>query len=62
MTYSDILHRSSQEIQLYCKSNKDGKQISDCPFTQFIQVPLIKNNKLSHMRSVLTIPRICSSS
>ena len=27
-----------QEIQLFCKSNKDGTQIGDCPFAQFIQV------------------------
>lgn len=26
------------EIELYCKSNKDGTQIGDCPFAQFIQV------------------------
>lgn len=26
------------EIELYCKSNKDGNQIGDCPFAQFIQV------------------------
>jgi hypothetical protein len=37
MTFSTL---SSQEIELYCKSNKDGKQIGDCPFTQFVQVTL----------------------
>ena len=26
------------EVELYCKSNKDGSQIGDCPFAQFIQV------------------------
>lgn len=26
------------DIELYCKSNKDGTQIGDCPFTQFLQV------------------------
>lgn len=30
------------EIELYCKSNKDGTQIGDCPFTQFIQLVLLK--------------------
>ncbi len=27
---------------MYCKSNKDGKQIGDCPFAQFIQLVLLK--------------------
>lgn len=30
------------EIDLYCKSNRDGTQIGDCPFTQFIQLVLMK--------------------
>jgi len=30
------------DIELYCKSNKDGKQIGDCPFAQFIQLVLLK--------------------
>jgi len=30
------------DIELYCKSNKDGTQIGDCPFAQFIQLVLIK--------------------
>lgn len=30
------------EIDLYCKSNKDGTQIGDCPFSQFIQLVLMK--------------------
>ena len=29
------------EIELYCKSNKDGNQIGDCPFAQFIQVSIL---------------------
>ena len=29
-------------MELYCKSNKDGKQIGDCPFAQFIQLVLLK--------------------
>lgn len=29
------------DIDLYCKSNADGTQIGDCPFTQFIQVDLL---------------------
>ena len=29
------------DIELYCKSNKDGTQIGDCPFTQFLQVSKI---------------------
>jgi len=33
---------SPQDIELYCKSNKDGKQIGDCPFAQFIQLVLLK--------------------
>ena len=27
-----------KDIELYCKSNSDGKQLGDCPFAQFIQV------------------------
>jgi len=27
---------------LYCKANKDGTQIGDCPFAQFVQLVLIK--------------------
>lgn len=30
------------EIELYCKSNKDGTQIGDCPFAQFIQLVMLK--------------------
>eukprot|EP00596_Hydrurales_sp_CCMP1899_P002502 CAMPEP_0119041594 /NCGR_PEP_ID=MMETSP1177-20130426/12581_1 /TAXON_ID=2985 /ORGANISM="Ochromonas sp, Strain CCMP1899" /LENGTH=262 /DNA_ID=CAMNT_0007007765 /DNA_START=188 /DNA_END=976 /DNA_ORIENTATION=- len=30
------------EIELYCKSNTDGKQLGDCPFAQFIQLVLLK--------------------
>mmetsp|Transcript_10458 Transcript_10458/g.14409 ORF Transcript_10458/g.14409 Transcript_10458/m.14409 type:complete len:300 (+) Transcript_10458:36-935(+) len=30
------------EIELYCKSNKDGTQIGDCPFAQFVQLVLMK--------------------
>jgi glutathione S-transferase len=30
------------EMQLYCKSNRDGTQIGDCPFAQFIQMVLMK--------------------
>ena len=29
---------SQVDVELYCKSNRDGTQIGDCPFTQFIQV------------------------
>lgn len=30
------------EVELYCKSNKDGSQIGDCPFAQFVQLVLLK--------------------
>jgi len=30
------------EIDLYCKSNKDGTQIGDCPFGQFVQLVMLK--------------------
>jgi len=30
------------DVQLFCKSNKDGTQIGDCPFAQFIQMVLMK--------------------
>lgn len=30
------------EIDLYCKSNKDGTQIGDCPFAQFVQLVMLK--------------------
>jgi len=30
------------EVQLYAKSNSDGKQIGDCPFAQFLQMVLLK--------------------
>eukprot|EP01040_Poterioochromonas_malhamensis_P000195 gene194-203_t len=30
------------EVELYCKSNRDGKQIGDCPFSQFVQLVLLK--------------------
>lgn len=30
------------EVQLFCKSNKDGTQIGDCPFAQFVQMVLLK--------------------
>jgi len=30
------------DIDLFCKSNKDGTQIGDCPFTQFLQLVLLK--------------------
>ena len=32
------------DVELYCKSNKDGTQIGDCPFTQFLQVSLFTHN------------------
>ena len=30
------------EIDLYCKSNRDGTQIGDCPFAQFVQLVMLK--------------------
>eukprot|EP01041_Mallomonas_annulata_P006529 gene6529-13216_t len=30
------------DVDLYCKSNRDGTQIGDCPFTQFVQMVLLK--------------------
>jgi len=30
------------ELDLYCKASKDGIQIGDCPFTQFVQMVLQK--------------------
>jgi len=29
------------DLELYCKSNKDGTQIGDCPFAQFIQLVML---------------------
>lgn len=29
------------EIDLFCKSNGDGTQIGDCPFTQFVQLTML---------------------
>jgi glutathione S-transferase len=29
-------------MELYCKSNRDGRQIGDCPFAQFIQLVMQK--------------------
>jgi len=30
------------DIELYCKANKDGTQVGDCPFAQFVQLVLLK--------------------
>lgn len=30
------------DMELYCKGNKDGTQIGDCPFTQFVQMVMLK--------------------
>ena len=30
------------EIDLFCKSNRDGTQIGDCPFAQFVQLVMLK--------------------
>ena len=32
-----------KDIELYCASNSDGKQLGDCPFAQFIQVSRLMN-------------------
>lgn len=32
----------SLDIDLYCKAAKDGLQIGDCPFAQFVQMVLLK--------------------
>jgi glutathione S-transferase len=29
-------------MELYCKSNSDGTQIGDCPYSQFVQLVLLK--------------------
>lgn len=41
------------DLELYCKSNKDGTQIGDCPFAQFIQV--ISNTQSSSLLSYIFI-------
>mmetsp|Transcript_16129 Transcript_16129/g.35735 ORF Transcript_16129/g.35735 Transcript_16129/m.35735 type:complete len:303 (-) Transcript_16129:53-961(-) len=40
--FFDVAGRVLPDIELFCKSNKDGSQIGDCPFTQFIQLVLLK--------------------
>lgn len=38
------------DIELYCKSNQDGTQVGDCPFTQFIQMVLLKKGVRYNIR------------
>ena len=40
--YSHKFRFYFQDVELYCKSNRDGTQIGDCPFAQFIQLVLLK--------------------
>lgn len=39
---------------MFCKSNKDGTQIGDCPFAQFIQLVLIKKGLAYDVRPTLS--------
>eukprot|EP01038_Epipyxis_sp_PR26KG_P004695 gene4695-6593_t len=41
------------DIELFCKSNRDGTQIGDCPFTQFIQLVLLKKGLKYAIRPTL---------
>lgn len=38
----DKVGEKKQDMELYCKSNKDGTQIGDCPYAQFVQLVLLK--------------------
>jgi len=42
------------DIELFCKSNKDGTQIGDCPFAQFIQLVLLKKGIKYEVRPTLS--------
>jgi len=41
------------EVELYCKSNKDGLQIGDCPYAQFVQLVLLRKGILFHTTPTL---------
>eukprot|EP01035_Chromulina_nebulosa_P030885 gene30885-41099_t len=41
------------EIDLYCKSNRDGTQIGDCPFAQFVQLVLLKKGLKYNVKPTL---------
>eukprot|EP00607_Mallomonas_marina_P004628 CAMPEP_0182428980 /NCGR_PEP_ID=MMETSP1167-20130531/25204_1 /TAXON_ID=2988 /ORGANISM="Mallomonas Sp, Strain CCMP3275" /LENGTH=305 /DNA_ID=CAMNT_0024612249 /DNA_START=49 /DNA_END=966 /DNA_ORIENTATION=+ len=42
------------DIDLYCKSNKDGSQIGDCPFAQFIQLVLQKKGVKYNLKPTIS--------
>lgn len=42
------------EFELFCKSNKDGTQIGDCPFAQFIQMVMLKKGIRYAARPILS--------
>eukprot|EP00981_Chlorochromonas_danica_P004328 scaffold867_cov176-Ochromonas_danica.AAC.15 len=42
------------EIDLYCKSNKDGTQIGDCPYAQFIQLVMLKKGIRYNVKPTLS--------
>jgi len=41
------------DIELFCKSNRDGTQIGDCPFAQFVQLVLLKKGLRYDVRPTL---------
>jgi len=43
----------TKEVELYCKSNKDGKQIGDCPYAQFVQLVMLRKGILYQTIPVL---------
>jgi len=40
--FFDVGDSASIELELFLKSNKDGTQIGDCPYAQFVQLVMLK--------------------
>jgi len=40
--FFDVKDRAALDIELFCKSNNDGSQIGDCPFTHFVQMVMLR--------------------
>lgn len=41
------------EVELICESTKDGRQVSDCPYTQFVQMIMVRKG-IAYKRSLVT--------
>jgi len=52
--FFDTNEKEALEVELFCKAAKDGNQIGDCPFAQFIQMVMLRKGLAYTVRPTLS--------